>query len=198
MNKEPDHLEEIDSLFRKIITIHSSPSQESILIHYIAEWLISQQICQKHEIVSDSKVGILIQKKIIVNKTSELKNGIMFCGHLDSNHLPSKEDLLNVSFERKGTKLYFQNLKENEEMGLDDKTGVVSILKLLEDLKNQKKFKEFELEEVFSTKQQEEEKIINLFVYFSICEEIGQKGILHFPIDQISSKIEYFSLHRIH
>jgi di/tripeptidase len=191
MNKPEEHLEEIDSLFRKIITIHSSPSQESTLINYIADWLVSQQICLKNEIVSDPNIGILIQKKIIVNETSELKNGIMLCGHLDSCHLPSKEDLLNVSFERKETKLYFQNLKENEEMGLDDKTGVVSILKLLEDLKKQKKFKEFELEEVFSTIQKEEnEKVIHLFVYFSICEEIGQKGILQFPIDQISSKIE--------
>eukprot|EP01080_Neovahlkampfia_damariscottae_P003401 gene3401-5946_t len=187
------HLDEIDLLFRKITTIHSEPTNESDLIEYICEWLVEEHICEKHEILKDRKIGIFIQKQILVSKSSSLKNGVMFCGHLDSLHLPSKEDLSNTIFERKENKLHFKNLKQGEELGLDDKTGIVTILKLLKDLKNEKKFKENELEEVFvqTEKVKEEDlKSINFFVYFSICEEIGQKGIIFFPIEKISSKID--------
>ena len=196
MNKEEKakHLEEIDELFRKIITIHSTFAMESDLIEYIYNWLIEEKICEQSEILKDKKIGILIQKQVEVSKNSSLKNGVMFCGHLDSLHLPSKEDLKNTIFEREESKLHFKNIKENEEIGLDDKTGVITILKLLKDLKNENKFKEIELEEVFKKVEEPKEtnlKTINLFVYFSICEEIGQKGIIFFPLEKIVSKIEF-------
>ncbi len=94
--------------------------------------------------------------------TSNPKNGILFLGHMDSDdHYPT------FTIENGAT-------NANTEIGLDNKAGLTSILYALHLIKEQNKSYPYDIH-----------------IYFSVMEEVGQKGAMYFPLDKIKEKVRY-------
>ena len=100
--------------------------------------------------------------KIESPESSKTKNGVLFLGHMDS-------DDHNQTFTIENG---ITNAKS--EIGLDNKAGLTSILYALHLIKEQNKSYPYDIH-----------------VYFSVMEEVGQKGAMYFPLDKIKENVRY-------
>jgi hypothetical protein len=162
-------------LFEQVARIYNPTGGEHEMLSFIQTWLIKNNIVRKADITTDPSWGLHVSKTYEIPISHPVndspKRGIFFCAHTDSDHLPNTIESLKSSpfiFNELTNVISFSDL--DGEAGLDDKTGIVAILELLLLLERS----QYELDGEHRVK-------IPIHVFFSVNEEVGQKGMMRMP-----------------
>jgi putative aminopeptidase FrvX len=118
-------------LFQNLARIYNPSGDEGKMLQFIEKWLHDNGLENGAQITSDLEWGIHYSRSFCIpsETVGELDRGVLLAAHMDSDHIPAKEeDLHNVNFKQDGQLLRYDN---KVQVGLDDKTGIVVLLNLL-------------------------------------------------------------------
>lgn len=153
-------MQTIEKILKSILPIKNHQGEEKNLSDAIQKLIKEISFPEISEVEFNPNWGLHFLIKS--SNTSKTKNGVLFLGHLDSDHH-------NTSFS-------IENgiTNSTKMLGLDNKAGLSSILYALHLLKEQNKSYPYDIH-----------------VYFSVMEEVGQKGAMYFPLEKIKGKVRY-------
>lgn len=153
-------MQTLETILTKILPIPNSQGEEKNLADAILHLIDEIPFPEISEVDFDPNWGLHF---IIPSKNRPVsKNGVLFLGHMDSNHHNPKFTIENGK------------THASSEIGLDNKAGLSSILYALHRLKRDSLSFPYDIH-----------------VYFSVMEEVGQKGAMYFPLEKIKGKVRY-------
>ena len=153
-------MQTLETILTKILPIKNPQGEEKRLSDEILSLIKTIPFPEISDIEFDSKWGLYF--KVNSTETKNKKNGILFLGHMDSDDHSESFTIENGS------------TSASDRIGLDNKSGLSSILYALHLLKESNKSLPYDIH-----------------VYFSVMEEVGQKGAMYFPLEKIAGQVRY-------